>query len=116
MPAALRPFSVDIERGRHLPSLPGVDIDGHAVHDYRAEGGELVVTVTWHHRWPVEWAANGSFFREAIALAHGPETTTELHVLDDLVTVMGAPVEKAVEARLIGYVAGLFAADEEVAA
>lgn len=114
MPDALQ--VLDIERGRHLPPTPGVDIDGHRVDDFRSEGGELLVTVEWHHRWPVDWVA-GPFHRECIGLAHGPAETTVIHVLDDLLTVCNGPVlPKSVEAALFGYVAGLFAADEEVAA
>lgn len=107
----------NFERGRHLPAMPGVDIDGHRVDDSRSEGGELLVTVDWHHRWPVEWAANGSFFVECVGLAHGPAESTTIHVLDDLLTVCdGQRLTKPVEMALFAYVAGLFAADEEVAA
>ena len=114
MPDALR--SLDIERGRHLPAIAGVDIDGHRVDDTRNEGGELFVHVEWHHRWPVDWVSEGRFHVECIALAHGPVESTTFHVLPDYVTVIGDRPSSSVEARLIGYVAGLFAADEEVAA
>lgn len=108
--------SPGLERGRHLPSLPGIDIDGHAVEDYRNEGGELLVTVHWHHRCPVEWSRRGEFFTETTALSHGPCVSTTLHVLPDFVSVVSAPVPSSVEAELIGFVAGLFAADDEAAA
>jgi hypothetical protein len=96
----------------HSDSL---DIEGHRVIDSRSEGGELMVYLDWCHRWPVAWLERPGY-RQVVQWAFGPGVTTELHVLDDLVTVCSAPVPRTVESVLVAYVAGLFAAEEEVAA
>lgn len=96
----------------HSDSL---DIEGHRVIDSRSEGGELMVYIDWCHRWPCAWLYHGTRVLP-VAYAFGPTVTTELHVWRDSVCVCSAPVPSNVESVLVAYVAGLFAADEEVAA
>jgi hypothetical protein len=96
----------------HSDSL---DIEGHRVIDSRSEGGELMVYVTWCHRWPCAWLYHGSRVLP-VDYAYGPPVTTEIHVWGDYPTVCSAPVPRTVESVLVAYVAGLFAADAEVAA
>jgi hypothetical protein len=92
-----------------------IDIERHTIRDFRSEGGELLVLVDWCSRTPIVWLERGSR-REVVQWGYGPCVTTELHVLDDYVTVCNGPVDRRVESVLVAYVAGLFAADEEVAA
>ena len=92
-----------------------IDIERHTVLDYRSEGGELMVVLDWCYRTPLAWIGRGGRC-QVVEWGFGPCVTTELHVLDDLVTVCNGPVDRRVESVLVAYVAGLFASDDEVAA
>lgn len=92
-----------------------LDIERHSVDDSRQAGGELTVLVEWCHRFATSvYSADNKHI--GWTWAHGPSVTTELHVWRDSVAVISTPVPSHIEASLIAYVAGLFAADEEVAA
>jgi len=92
-----------------------IDIERHTVLDYRSEGGELMVLIDWCFRTPLAWIEGGGRC-QVVEWGFGPCVTTELHVLGDYVRVCDGLIPRTVESVLVAYVAGLFAADAEVAA